>query len=628
MLLFLRSSVSKIAIKLLFVVLVASFAVWGIGDIFQIGIRSDAPIEVGPVQIGPAELQNEYRRQFSQLQARYGGSLDTETANALGLDDRVVNDVVARTLVAVYADRTGMRVDDDTVRRAIQNDPVFRNEAGQFDRGRFDAWLRQTGMSEAALVARLRNDIARTQLTASLVAGIQVPTTLVNAVHDYRSEARVAETLRIAAADMTGIAEPDEDDLAAFHQENADRYQAPERRAVTVVRLSPEALADEISVPEDEIAAAFESRKAEFDQPERRQLEQIVFADELTAKGAAEEARSGVDFAEIARKATGGEPIDLGTVDKQGLAGLFPQLADAAFAVPEGGISDPIETALGWHVVRVLSVEPAREATLAGHRDQIARDLALQQATDSIVSIANQFEDELAGGATLEEAASKLDLDVVQIPGLDAQGKDAEGATVPAAEAEPSLAATAFETAEGELSPLTDAADGGYYMLRVDAVTPAAIRPLEEVRDRVRADWMAAQRAKAAEERAAALVERLEGGASMAEIATELGQEVKTSGALTRDGSDAAAWLDSGAVAKLFTLEQGGVAAAPAGDDQVIMRLAEIRQPAPTDQPAVISQINDSLRGAMAADLVNGFMAAVQQEIPVSIDQASIENLF
>ncbi|GIK96123.1 MAG: hypothetical protein BroJett029_03320 [Alphaproteobacteria bacterium] len=628
MLLFLRSSVSKIAIKLLFVVLVASFAVWGIGDIFQIGIRSDAPIEVGPVQIGPAELQNEYRRQFSQLQARYGGSLDTETANALGLDDRVVNDLVARTLVAVYTDRTGMRVDDDTVRRAIQNDPVFRNEAGQFDRGRFDAWLRQTGMSEAALVARLRNDIARTQLTASLVAGIQVPTTLVNAVHDYRSEARVAETLRIAAADMTGIAEPDEDDLAAFHQENADRYQAPERRAVTVVRLSPEALADEISVPEDEIAAAFESRKAEFDQPERRQLEQIVFADELTAKGAAEEARSGVDFAEIARKATGGEPIDLGTVDKQGLAGLFPQLADAAFAVPEGGISDPIETALGWHVVRVLSVEPAREATLAGHRDQIARDLALQQATDSIVSIANQFEDELAGGATLEEAASKLDLDVVQIPGLDAQGKDAEGATVPAADAEPSLAATAFETAEGELSPLTDAADGGYYMLRVDAVTPAAIRPLEEVRDRVRADWMAAQRAKAAEERAAALVERLEGGASMAEIATELGQEVKTSGALTRDGSDAAAWLDSGAVAKLFTLEQGGVAAAPAGDDQVIMRLAEIRQPAPTDQPAVISQINDSLRGAMAADLVNGFMAAVQQEIPVSIDQASIENLF
>lgn len=627
MLLFLRSTVSKIAIKVLFVVLVASFAVWGIGDIFQIGIRSSAPIEVGPIEIGPAELQNEYRRQFSQLQARYGGSLDTETANALGLDDRVVNDLVARTLVAVYTHRTGMRVDDETVRRAIQNDPVFRNEAGQFDRGRFDAWLRQTGMSEGALVARLRNDIARTQLTSSLVAGIYVPTTLVNAVHSYRSEARVAETLRIAAADVTGIPEPDEAALAAFHQENADRYQAPEWRAVTLVRLSPESLADEISIPEEEVAAAFESRKAEFDQPERRHLEQIVFADELTAKGAAEEARSGVEFAEIARKATGGEPIDLGTVDKQGLAGLFPQLADAAFAVPDSGISDPIETALGWHVVRVLSVEPAREATLAEHRDQIAHDLALQQATDSIVSIANQFEDELAGGATLEEAASKLDLEVTRISALDVQGKDAEGASVPPAEAEPSLAATAFETAEGELSSLVDAADGGYYVLRVDAVTPAAVRPLEAVRDRVREDWRAAQRAKAAQERAAGIVERLQGGASMAEIASELGQEVKTSNAVTRDGSDAAAWLDSGAVAKLFTLEQGGVAAAPAGDDQVIMRLAEIRQPGPTDQPTVVSQINDSLRGAMAADLVNGFMAAVQQEIPVSIDRASIENL-
>lgn len=628
MLLFLRSSASSLVIKILFGVLVASFAVWGIGDIFQTGIRATVPIEVGPVQIGPAELQDEYRRQFAQLQARSGGSLDTETANALGLVNRVVNDVVARALVAVYADRTGMRIADDTVRRAIQTDPSFRNEAGQFDRARFDAWLRQAAMSEAGLVARLRNDIARTQLTVSLLAGVQVPTTLVNAVYRHRSEQRVAETLHIAAADMTGIVEPDEAALADFHEKNAERYQAPEYRALTLVRLSPHDLAAEISMPEEEVAAAFESRKSEFDRPERRHLEQIVFPDEPSAKAAAEEAAAGVDFAEIARKATGGEPIDLGTVDKAGLSALFPQLADAAFAPAQGKITAPIETALGWHLVRVLSVEPGGEATFAEHRDEIARDLALQRATDSVISIANQFEDELAGGATLEDAAAKLDLKVTAIPAIDAQGKDGDGATVTAASAEPGLAATAFETEEGELSPFEDAADGGYYMLRVDGVTPAAVRPLAEVRDQVLAGWLAAKRAEAAAVKAAAIVERLQGGESMATVATELGQEVKTSNAVTRDGSDPAASLDSGAVTRLFTIEQGQAAAASVGDDQVVMRLTEIREPSTTDDPAAVLRLRDSLRGAIASDLVNGFMAAVQQEIPVTIDQASIESLF
>jgi peptidyl-prolyl cis-trans isomerase D len=193
---------------------------------------------------------------------------------------------------------------------------------------------------------------------------------------------------------------------------------------------------------------------------------------------------------------------------------------------------------------------------------------------------------------------------------------------------EPGLASLAFETEAGALSPLSDSTDGGYYVLRVDGITPAATRPLAEVRDQVAVDWLAAERAKAAAEKAASVVEQLNGGADIAALAAELGREVKTSLPLTRDGEDVAASLDPVAVETLFTLKQGEAAAVAAEDDQVILRLAEIRAPADGGDPVATAELRDTLRRDIANDVVSQFMAALQQEVPVSVDQDAIDRLF
>lgn len=623
----LRSQSSKFVLKILFALLIVSFAVWGIGDIFRGGGRSVDLIEVGPVVVSQVELQNEYNRQINQLRQVYGSSIDAETARALGLVNRVVNDVIARGLFAVYTHRIGMRVGDAVVRQTIQGDSSFRNDLGQFDRNRFEAWLSRNGMSEAMLVARLRNDIARGQLTTSLVAGVQPPQTLVGAIHNHRGEERIAETLRIVATDMTGAATPDDAALQAFYEAHVEDYQAPEHRAVTLLRLSPEELAKEIQVGDDEVEAAFAIRKAEFDVAEKRHLDQIVFPDQAAAQAAAEKLAAGGDFAAIAREATGGDPIDLGTLDKAGLARSFPQLADAAFAAPEGQATAPTETMLGWHLVRVLSVEPGRAATLDEHRDEVAHELALERAHDSIVSIANQLEDELAGGATLEEAAATLDLSLSKIPALDSAGNDLAGNPVPEA-AEPGLVEAVFAVEAGEAGQLSDAADGGYYMVRVDDIVPAAPRPFDEVRERVTADWLSDAWAKAAAEKATAIVARLDAGESMAAVAGELGTEPRTSKPVKRDGSDVAANLPAAIVPQLFALKQGEVAAVADGGDQIIMRLTEIRAPADGGDPAATADLRQSLRGEMANDVVNQFMAALQQEIDVSVNNDAIDQLF
>lgn len=624
----LRSQSSKLLLKILFVVLIASFAVWGIGDMFQRGGRTNAPVTVGSTSFTAAQLQTDYERQLNQLRARYGNALDPDTARALGLPNRVVNDAVVRGLLAEYGRELDMRVTDDQVREAIQGDATFRNDLGQFDRSRFQAWLANNRMSEGELVSRLRADIMRNQLTTSLVVGIDPPQQLIKAVHDYRAEQRVAQTMRLVAANMPEVPTPTNEALQAYYDQNIDRYQAPEYRALTVVTLSPEDLAHEIRISDEEIAASFEARKHEFDQPERRHLDQIVFADEAAARDAAEKLANGADFVAIAREATGGAPIDLGTVTKDALAQSFRELADVAFAPAAGEVTPPTKTVLGWHIVRVISVEPAREATLAEHRDAVAHDLALEQAHDSILSIANQLEDELAGGATLDEAAEKLKLPVTKIAAMDDNGRAPDGKAVEIAGREPDLPSLAFETPEGEQSPLTDAQSGGYYVLRVDGITPAAPKPFAEVRNQVAIDWLAAERAKAAAEKAKAAVERLNAGEDMAAIATELGTTVKTSSAVTRDGEDAVAGLDPAAVERLFALKPGEAAAVPMGDDQLVVKLLEIREPTDGTDPEATAEVRDALRGDLANDLVSQFMDALQQRIPVSIDQNAVDNLF
>jgi peptidyl-prolyl cis-trans isomerase D len=276
----------------------------------------------------------------------------------------------------------------------------------------------------------------------------------------------------------------------------------------------------------------------------------------------------------------------------------------------------------------VRAVEPGKEAVLADHRDQVAQDLALQQAHDSIVSIANQLEDELAGGATLDEAAAKLDLPVTRIGAIDASGLDPAGNAVPAATADSSLPGIVFATESGEQSPLSEAADGGYFVLRVDGITPAATRPFADVRAQVTADWLADAWAKAAAEKANTIVTRVNAGESLDAVAAEMGAEVKTSKPVTRDGSDPEANLSPDAVQMLFALAQDETGVVADGNDQIVLRLTQVSEPTNSSDPQATAELRAALRSDIANDIVSQFMGALQQDIEVSINEAAIQQMF
>lgn len=169
-----RSRATSWVVKLLFGLLILSFGVWGIGDIFRQPGAEATVITVGAQKVTGVEVVEQVRRDVDQLRPMFGGTLDMAQARQLGIVDRSIEQIVQRRLYAEAASDLGILVGDDAVRRTLAANPQFRN-AGQFDARTFQAALQQMRTTEGLYVASLRQDIARVALTDPVASGAGAP---------------------------------------------------------------------------------------------------------------------------------------------------------------------------------------------------------------------------------------------------------------------------------------------------------------------------------------------------------------------------------------------------------------------------------------------------------------------
>ncbi|MEE8189315.1 MAG: SurA N-terminal domain-containing protein [Kiloniellales bacterium] len=618
-----RNFLVKIVTFTLFGLLIASFAVWGIGDIFRGGGQIQSVAEVGDTQILRQDFARTLSREVNRLSARFGGQIEMEQARALGIVDQVLGQMIGRTLFDLKADELGLVVTDEQVRRRITQEPAFRNQAGQFDRGLFVQTLQISGLGEQEYVETLRRDIQRQQLAGAVSEGAAAPRQMAEALYRYREERRVAQFITVPNDSITDLPEPDETALKAFHKEFADNFMAPESRAVSLVQLRAKELAEEISVSESELAEEFESRKEDFVTPERRGVEQILLDSDAAAQNAGTRLDGGADFAAVAQELTGGPPVDLGEVERDSLP---EELAEAIFTLGSGQVSAPVKSELGWHLLRVTKIAPRKEATLAEVREELAKDIAMRGAVETMISFANQLDDELAGGASLEEAAGGLNLALRRIEAITREGKTPFGGPVEDLPGERFIQ-VAFETETGQESLLTETGEGDYFVLRVDGVTRAQVRPLSKVREEVVELWRNAQRAERAREKAEYLAERAKVGVDLAILATENGYSVTTTEPLTRFETAASRTPSPVLPSRLFQIKQGEITTVTAANAHIVAKLIEIRPADPAKDAEQVAELRKNLASSLKGDMLEQFVITLRQEFGVRVNEQQLDTL-
>lgn len=620
-----RGKAGSWIVKILFAFLILSFAVWGIGDIFRGRGPDQTAAEVGEVEISVAAVDRALRQNMDRMRQVFGPEFGVEQAVSLGLLDQAVDTLVAGALLDQAAADLGLLPPDSLVAEEIRRQPVFQDPSGRFDRNLFLRVLAASGLSEEGYVALLRRDLARARVAEAVGAGAAAPPTLTHGLYRYRQETRTAAAIGLPSRLATDVPTPTEPELRAFHQANGDLFRSPEYRALTVVTLDPQDLADEIAIGEDTLRAEYDARLDEYQQPETRRFDQVVVQDRAVAEAIAEAARGGRPLDDAVAAADGVAatviPLDWTTRDT-----MLPQLGEAGFALPEGGVSAPVETPFGWHVLAVTGIRPAGTRGFEEVRDELAAELKLDRALDHVFEVANEFEDALAADTPLEQAAQQFGLTVRETAPLARSGAVLGDAAAPDLPAPEAVLGTAFALSEGQTSSLEDTPEGLYYAVRVDEVVEPTVRPFEEVRDQVADAWTRQRRADAVEALAAEVAERLRNGEDPQAVAAAIGAEHERTPELLRDGSNRGD-VPPALVERLFGMTAGEVAVVPAGDGQIVAKLVEVTPADPAAGDDALATLRDEVERRMAQDLTAQFTEALRQRYGVEINRSALEQI-
>ncbi len=601
----------------------------GPGDLFRSRSRQLPAITVGDTDIYRPEVEREFANLIDQMSQVFGTSVNPEQARAMGLMDSAIRNVVTRTLFDKYTTELKLDASEVMIGARLAAQPGLVGTDGRLDPVQLDTILRSNNLDFEGLMALIRQQIVRDQLYSPIAEGATVPTPIVELLYTYRNERRVAQTILIALDTLPEPSAPDEAALAAFHDANAALYMAPEYRSIDYVWFTPETFVGDILLDDAQLREAFETRKSEFDQPELRRVEQIYFPDEATAAAAAERIKNGEDFAAVAQELTGTGPIDMGQMEMTGVVSDLSVLVDTAFATPVGEIGGPVETPLGWHLIRVVEITPAYTPTFEDVRDLLADEMRQNIAVDRMIETANLIDDELAAGASLEQAASVAGVPLVGVDAIDASGLSPDGAPVVDADPTRLVAGLAFQTEPGETSLLTEDVNGdGYAIVAVKGSTPPEVRPLDEVRDAVAAAWLSSERMRLAGEKAAEIAAAINAGQSPADLAAAAGLAIATSKPVTRSEGDGAANLPAAVTGTLFALGPGQATSGQVPTGHVVAILTEIQSADPEADAESFDNLVTRTEADVATDLINGMANSLRERYPVDIDRTMLEQDF
>jgi len=516
----------------------------------------------------------------------------------------------------------GLGLSDGDIARHITSDPKLQTVNGQFDRPRFEMILRNMGYSEQRFVAEQRQEILRRQILDSVSADLAAPKAWLDAVNQFENQERSIEYIALGLAQAGDIPHPTQEELNKYFDERRILFRAPEYRKIAIVTVTPAELAKWLEVSDEDLKQAYDQRRASFTTPEQRHVEQIVFPTLADAQAAAARIKNGARFSDIAReRGLKDQDIDLGTIPKSRI--VEPTVADAAFALKQGEVSEPLQTRFGGGVlVTVLQIMPETTRPLAEVTPQLRSDIALERAKTQVQNLHDKIEDDRAGGSTIGEAAAKLKLPVNTYE-VDRSGRDPDGKPPLNIPHGADVVKAAFASDVGVDNDPIDA-DGGYIWYDVAAIAPARERTLDEVKAEVEQRWRDDEIASRLKTKANDMIGKLNGGDQLAALAAADGLKIQKANNIKRgtaSGAISAQMTD--AVFQTAKDAYGSVA----GDNSsqwVVFRVLEVNTPALDANSPDHGRIAQTVQRELSADLVGQYVARLEDDLGASVNASML----
>ncbi|WP_240768924.1 peptidylprolyl isomerase [Paracoccus liaowanqingii] len=594
---------------------------------------------VGETRITADDYARALQSQIRDLSQQTGQPMTMQQAQQMGVPQAVQAQLIAGAALGEQARRIGVSVGDEQVAQTILQAGAFQGPNGSFDRTAYAEILRRENLTEADFEASVREDSARLILQRAVAGGVVPPAPMVDQTAGWLLETRDFSWRELTEADLPSpVAEPDEATLQAWHEANGDRFTAPEARAITYAWVTPDMLSSEVALDEDALRAVYDENIDQFQRPARRMVSRLVFPDEAEAHAARVAIDAGTQPFEayVLQRGLTLEDVDLGEMTEAQLGAA----AEAVFALEQPGVVGPLPTDLGPALFSVNAILDPVDIPFDEAREGLRGEAALSAAARLIRDRAPDYEDLLAGGATLEDLAEQTELELGQID-WSAESVPEEG-SIAGYESFVERAALVSTT---DFPQLVELADGGVFALRLDEVVPPTLRPFDDVRDAVLADWRAAELqrqllALAADQRLTAVSETAPGAQTPDAATPDAGTtDAATPGTApapaaldwtSEEGLSRNDWMDGlppELLSQAFELAEPAEAeVVDAGNRVFVVRLDRINEADLTGEDAaqILEGVRARLVQSLQADLFDYYARHAQREAQVQLNTQAI----
>lgn len=589
-----------------------------------------ATVEGNDVTVG--QFRRAYARQMQQYRSAYGATMDERMLRQLGIDQRIVQQLIEEEISIAEARRLGISASDEEVKARIRAIPSFQ-ENGQFigyDRYRQMLGMQNPPLRESEFEEQVRRSITVEKLQAALTNWISIPEAEVETEFRKRNEKVKLAVINLPGEKFLEGTQATDQEVAAAFEASKDKYKVPEKRKVRYAVVDVQSIRERITVTPQDVQRHYEDNEQQYATPEQVRASHILLKtegkDEAAVKKLADDiaakAKGGADFAELAKKYSEDESNNKtgGDLNLFGRGQMVPEFDKVVFAMETGQISEPFKTSFGYHVVKLTEKRAASKRSLDEVRTQIEDQIKWQRAQDEAQRIADDVAGKLKTPADFDGVAKARGLTVAE-SGFFSREEPIAGVGFA-----PAVAEQAFTMKEGEVSPSLRTPQG-FAFITVTGRQDAYVPKLDEVKAKVRDDVLKKKSVETAYQRAAALVPQLKAGDFEAG-AKKAGFEAKTTDLIARGSPIGEAGVSPAIDAVAFKLPAGGVSDPITTENgAVVVKVLERKDPTAEEIAAGKQQMRDELMNERRGRFYAAYMAKARERMSVEINNELLAQL-
>ena len=526
----------------IFTIMIIPFAFWGINYYFdQSG--GVTVIDVNGEEISLADYQSAYQDIRQQWQSITGAPVGEET-EAL-IKQRATEDLIQTALLNQAGNEAGLFVGEEEVWEIIRQIPQFNDDQG-FNIAQFELAANRNGLSPAGFLTRIRQDMAIEQLRSALFATDFVTGSELTALSGIMHQTRDFAWSTISSDELKETIEVTDEQVQSYFDEEG-RFMDPEQVRIAYLVLSLAKIAEEVYLEEGELESYFSDNRHNYEVEGTRKIRQVfVKLPEEPSEAEIGEMRAKAD--ELYALVSGGEDMEEVVVNESGEHGdsiefsefgfltkgaLEPEADEVAFSMAAGEISEPVQSAVGFHIMAVDEIQGGTEAALVDIREEVEQDLREEKAAQQLYELSDRLSVlTYESPDTLDIAAEELEL---QVQKSDFISREDPGVGIVS---EPGVVETAFTDEvllEENNSELIELDNDRYMVLRVLEHRLPMKQLLEDVRDEIVTRLKFEQARDRTREQGEAVLEQLELGKSKEEVALEFGLNWNNATDVTQD---------------------------------------------------------------------------------------------